>query len=42
MYTIDWIWDIKYWAVHKIVRFNSGNPYTSYRFGPLFIRKYYR
>ncbi len=38
MYTIDWIWDTKYWAVCKEHRL----AYICYRFGPLFIRKYYR
>ena len=39
MTKIYWHWN--YWAFHKISRFNSGNPYTSYRFGPLEIRKYW-
>jgi hypothetical protein len=40
-YDIHWIWNPKHWAVHyRQVRFNSGNPYESYRFGPLFIRKF--
>lgn len=37
---IHFIWNPRYWVFHKITRFNSGNPYDSYRFGPIFIRKY--
>jgi hypothetical protein len=35
---ISFIWNPRNWAIHKVTRFNSGNPYDSYRFGPLFIR----
>lgn len=37
---IHWIWKLDCWEISKITRFNSGNPYVSYRFGPLFIRKF--
>ena len=35
---IGFCWPLKSWAFEKVLRFNSGNPYISYRVGPLFIR----
>ena len=40
MIDVNWIWNPKHWAFHKNTRFNNGNPYVSYRFGPMFIRKF--
>lgn len=39
-YKVYWHWN--YWALDNCVRFNNGNPYMSYRFGPLEIRKVWR
>jgi len=39
MRRIKWYWHKGSWAFGVINRFNSGNPYTSYRFGPIEIRK---
>lgn len=39
-YDIHWIWNPRHWAFHRRVRFNSGCPYESIRFGPLSTRKF--
>jgi hypothetical protein len=33
---VSFLW--RHWAVHRVARFNSGRPYTSWRIGPVFIR----
>ena len=38
----SWLWNPKDWGLEKVARFNNGNPYTSYRFGPLFVRRYWK
>lgn len=36
---IRWHWPLQYWSWEwNQIRFNSGNPYTGYHIGPLFIR----
>lgn len=39
---IDLMFVWNYWAFEITPRFNSGRPYTSYRFGPIFIRKFWK
>lgn len=41
-YTIRWIGWGGEWFIWNHFRFNSGNPYTAWRIGPVIVKRYER
>jgi len=37
---IYWLWNPRLWEIGRTPRFNSGDPYVSYHFGPIWIRRW--
>ncbi len=37
-----WLYSPKNWGFEKNVRYNNGNTYTSYKIGPLLIKRYWK